>query len=195
MVKARQARRKGERQRAKEQEDIKKKISARGKKWTRISIYAAIALIAGAFGFLAYGWATKGMPGQAMPILGNQHIPSINTPHTPYNSDPPTSGPHLTQVARWGIHNEPIPKELQVHNLEDGGVCVQYNCKDCGELVRKLAQIVSRYSHTVLAPYPGMDSRIALTAWGRIDKFNEFDEKRIVKFIEAYVGKDHHARY
>ena len=33
-----------------------------------------------------------------------------------------------------------------------------------------------------------MDSRIALTAWSRIDKFNEFDEKRIVRFIQAYRG-------
>jgi hypothetical protein len=39
-----------------------------------------------------------------------------------------------------------------------------------------------------------MDHKIALTAWRRIDTFNEFDEGRIVRFIEAYVGIDHHAR-
>lgn len=192
---SRKTRRREERQKAKEQKIPAKKISSSAKMWKRISFYAAIALVAGAAGLLGYTWATKGMPGQAVPTLGNQHIPSVNTPHIPYNSDPPTSGPHVTQVARWGIHNEPIAKELQLHNLEDGGVVVQYNCKDCGELVRKLERIVSPYSHTILAPYPGMDSRIALTAWGRIDKFNEFDEKRIARFIEAYIGKDHHVPY
>ena len=83
-----------------------------------------------------------------------------------------------------------------MHNLEDGGVAVQHNCpRGCPELVRQLTAIVSRYDRQViLAPYPGMDKTIALTAWGRIDKFDAFDEKRIVRFIEAYRGIDHHAR-
>src|SRR2546426_8859320 len=33
---------------------------------------------------------------------------------------------------------------LQVHNLEDGGVLVQYNC-ECPELVEQLRAIVRRY--------------------------------------------------
>ena len=97
-------------------------------------------------------------------------------------------------LAQWGIHTDPIPNELQVHNLEDGGVMVQYNCPDaCPDLVAQLAGVVERYpSLVILAPYPDMDARIALTAWGRIDTFEEFDEARIVRFIEAYRGLDHH---
>lgn len=189
---SRQARRRSERLKTKEEKKAKEMAKARARKWKFISFYTAMALVAAAAAFLAYARMTRKMPGQAVAILGNQHIPTVNTPHIPYNSEPPTSGPHVSQLARWGIHTEPIPKELQLHNLEDGGVMVQYNCKNCGELIRKLEKIVSRYSHTILAPYPGMDSAIALTAWGRIDKFNEFDEKRIVRFIEAYKGKDHH---
>jgi len=79
-----------------------------------------------------------------------------------------------------------------VHNLEDGGVLVQYNC-ECPELVEQLRAIVRRYDRQViLAPYPTMKSRIALTAWTRIDAFDAFDETRIVRFIEAYRGIDHH---
>jgi hypothetical protein len=37
-----------------------------------------------------------------------------------------------------------------------------------------------------------MEKRIALTAWQRLDKFDEFDEGRIVTFIEAYLGFDRH---
>lgn len=44
----------------------------------------------------------------------------------------------------------------------------------------------------MLAPYPGMDTRIALTAWQRIDRLDEFDEERIERFIHAYRGEDHH---
>ena len=59
--------------------------------------------------------------------------------------------------------------------------------------VEKLRGAVGRYpSHVILAPYPGMKTRVALTAWGRIDTLEEFDEKRIVRFIEAYRGIDHH---
>ena len=39
-----------------------------------------------------------------------------------------------------------------------------------------------------------MGSRIALTAWHRLDKFEEFDEGRIRDFIERYEGIDHHVR-
>jgi hypothetical protein len=39
-----------------------------------------------------------------------------------------------------------------------------------------------------------MDTRIALTAWGRIDTLEDVDEQRIVRFIETYRGIDHHPR-
>jgi hypothetical protein len=79
--------------------------------------------------------------------------------------------------------------------LEDAGVLVQYSCRDCEELVAKLEAIVSRYpGQVILAPYPKMETRLALTAWGRIDTFDEVDERRIVRFIEAYRGIDHHPR-
>ena len=136
--------------------------------------------------------STAEMPGRAVPSQGNAHLMSPSDPHLPYNSDPPTSGPHLPYIAPWGIHTTSIAKELQVHNLEDGGVIVQYSC-DCPELVAKLRGVVERYQdHVILAPYPRLPQKIALTAWGRIDSFDEFDEARIVRFINAYRGIDHH---
>src|SRR5262249_3702264 len=81
---------------------------------------------------------------------------------------------------------------LQVHNLEDGGVVVQYNC-ECSELVERLKKIVQGYDkHVILAPYPSMKPRIALTAWTRIDTLDDFDERRIRRFIDSYRGIDHH---
>jgi hypothetical protein len=54
-----------------------------------------------------------------------------------------------------------------------------------------LERIVKRYDHLLLAPYPLMDAPLALTAWGRMLTLHEFDEARIVGFVEAYVGQDH----
>ncbi|OGL12845.1 MAG: hypothetical protein A3I17_09935 [Candidatus Rokubacteria bacterium RIFCSPLOWO2_02_FULL_72_37] len=152
---------------------------------------AAAVVVAAVVGWFAYR-AVADLPGVRLPDQGNLHVATETSPHEPYNSDPPTSGPHLPHIAPWGVHTRPIPRELQVHNLEDGGVVVQYSC-DCPDVVEKLGAIVRRYDRQViLAPYPGMASRIALTAWTRIDTMNELDEARVVRFVETYRGIDHH---
>ena len=154
---------------------------------------AGVVVVAAAIGWFAYR-ASADLPGEKFADLGNEHIQAASDPHVAYNSEPPTSGPHLPYIAPWGIHTRPIPNELQVHNLEDGGVMVQYNC-ECPELVEKLRAIVRKYDkHVILAPYPGMKSRIALTAWTRLDRLEELDEPRVVRFIERYRGIDHHKR-
>ncbi|MFQ5597729.1 MAG: DUF3105 domain-containing protein [Nitrospiria bacterium] len=152
----------------------------------------------------------EGSPGKSVPTLGNKHIPSIRSPHEPYNTSPPTSGPHIHNVAKWGVYRQPLPDELQVHNLEDGGVLIQYHCESCQDLIKKLeklgweylkkakqekkAQGSSRYGHIIVAPYLKMDSVIALTAWGKIDTLDAYDEARIRRFVEAYIGVDHHPK-
>ena len=154
----------------------------------------AIAVVAAALvGYWAYR-AAADLPGVKLADQGNAHIQLATEPHVPYNSDPPTSGPHMPYIAPWGIHTEPIVRELQVHNLEDGGVMVQYHCATpCPDLVARLTEIVRRYeTQVILAPYPGMRTRIALTAWTRLDAFDDLDEARIVRFIRTYRGIDHH---
>jgi hypothetical protein len=83
-----------------------------------------MSLILVAFGAAVF--ADSRQPGKEVESLGNEHIASIDAPHKPYNTDPPTSGPHVGSLAPWGVSQEPIPDELQVHNLEDGGVAIQY---------------------------------------------------------------------
>jgi hypothetical protein len=179
-------------------QQVKTRRGARGRSggrraWKLGASIAGVVVVAAAIGWFAY-MASAALPGEKYPDQGNDHLQAASDPHVPYNSDPPTSGPHLGYIAPWGVHTRPIVKELQVHNLEDGGVMVQYNCT-CPELVDKLRSIVTRYDRfVVLAPYPDMKGRIALTAWTRLDRFEDFDEKRIVRFIEAYRGIDHHKR-
>lgn len=167
----------------------------RNRQWWQLALAggAVAVIVLGVVGYFAFR-ASAGPPGTSMPDLGNVHVQTPEEPHTPYNSVPPTSGPHLPYLAPWGIHTQPIINELQVHNLEDGGVVIQYNCPSgCPDLVAKLKAIVERYpDRVILAPYPGMKSRIALTAWTRIDAFDQFDQARVERFVEAYRGIDHH---
>jgi len=178
------ARRAGERRKQEQWRSVK-----------RVGLIAALVLLGGTGGYWAYGRMTAPVTWREFPSLGNAHIPNPSAPHIPYNSDPPTSGPHTPYLADWGVHDRPIPKEVQVHNLEDGGVVMQYHCPEgCPDLVEKLKSIARRYDRIVLGPYPSMDRRIALTAWRRLDTFDEFDERRVVRFIDAHIGIDHHAR-
>jgi hypothetical protein len=163
------------------------------RRWTKGAAVAGVVVIAVVVGYFAYR-AQADLPGQKFSDQGNLHVQTVNDPHEPYNSTPPTSGPHLPYIAPWGVHTKPIVNELQVHNLEDGGVMVQYNC-ECPDLAEKLAGIVRRHDrYVVLAPYPTMKSRIALTAWTRLEVLDEFDAARIERFIKAYRGIDHHPR-
>ncbi|KKS97999.1 MAG: hypothetical protein UV73_C0004G0141 [Candidatus Gottesmanbacteria bacterium GW2011_GWA2_43_14] len=173
-----------------------------------IIIAACLVFLAGGYWFIRE--ASKPKPGEFVPTLGNEHIQNITDTHESYNSLPPTSGTHVNNKAPWGVSGSPIPDELQLHNLEDGGIMVQYNCTpdgdsqkeatdsaegqdECQKLVAGLTAVIKKYKDKViLAPYPQLDTKIALTAWTKLDKFNEFNEERIEKFIKAYRGIDHH---
>lgn len=141
---------------------------------------------------------------------GNIHIDFGSPSPVAYNSTPPTSGPHYGNLVGWGIYQEPQRYEHLVHNLEDGGVVVYYQCPDgCPELVQELTDLVRPYidqgRHVVLVPndpnwsingsqplQQDMDARIAITAWQRILKLDEVDSGAIRTFIERYEGIDHH---
>lgn len=175
---------------------------------------AGVILLVFLIGRAAYrSGVLRSLPGTPVPIQGYEHIASVDTPHPPYNSVPPTSGWHVATLAPWGVHKTPIPDERQVHNLEDGGVLVQYNCQeskplavsppnrdrrdlqaDCAALVAQLEALATRHEYVIVAPYPAMPHRIALTAWGRMQTLDAFDERQITAFIKAYAGLDHHPR-
>lgn len=150
---------------------------------------------------------------QSLPTLGNTHIAQGSTSPINYNSTPPTSGPHYPGLAPWAVYREPIRYEQLIHNLEDGGVIIYYQCEDnCPELVDQLdafaRPLIAAGRHLVVVRndptwtgdagaatplHQDMGARIGLVAWQRIDKFDEFDEARIRTFFERYEGIDHHA--
>ncbi len=189
-----------------------RELRARYIQW---AIWAGIAVLvlAGIGAWVIY--QQKAQPGKVMPIQGQEHIDK-GAPHVAYNSTPPTSGPHWSiggtdsadmtggggqAPVDWGIYDAQIADEAQVHNLEHGGIMIQYNCHDCPELVASLKDFYSRYASShrlpffpnstkiVVAPYYTMPDRIALTAWGHIDMFGDYNEDRVVRFVEAYRDK------
>jgi hypothetical protein len=143
---------------------------------------------------IAYAYLSRDELGEEFADLGNDHLQAEPTAYL-WNSRPPTSGPHAPQIVSWGEHTETVPEWYQVHNLEDGGVILHYNCLEgCPEIVAELQDIVQEMGseQLVLHPYTNMDSRIAVTAWTRLLKLDEVDRDKIVEFIKAYRGIDHH---
>src|SRR4029434_1312652 len=120
--------------------DRKPKAGRRISKSQRTAMaVTVVVLVAIVVGYFAYR-AQANLPGAQLPDQGNLHIPSVDSPHVPYNSDPPTSGPHLPYIAPWGVHTRPIDRELQVHNLEDVRVGGQDH-SDGTQIVAKLKAI------------------------------------------------------
>lgn len=135
------------------------------------------------------------LPGERFRSLGNAHIGEDATPR--YSSSPPTSGPHLPYAAGWGAYTEVQPDPLLVHNLEDAGVILWYKSGTPAENaaeVKKLenAYDARRYRRVVIAPRDDLETRYAITAWGRLETFDEPDSAQIDAFMEAYEGLDHH---
>ena len=58
------------------------------------------------------------------------HYTTLNpSPPPSWNSFPPTSGRHFYQWVLWGDYTEPVPLIKEVHNLEHGGMIIQYGNK------------------------------------------------------------------
>jgi Protein of unknown function (DUF3105) len=137
-------------------------------------------------------------PGVEVPIQGQDHI-AIGVPHDPYNSDPPTSGPHYESAADAGFYNEAPPDEYLVHNLEHGHVILWYNCTQlspeaCEELKSQINEVMQRAGVStitgtlklVAVPRPSMDNVLTLTSWGRLLKLEAFDRDEVLTFIRVY---------
>lgn len=170
--------------------DIEKKKKIR-KVFNFVAVVSIIAVACwGGYKLLLSFGGIGEKPGEAISIQPADHIKPGDLLPGLYLSNPPVSGWHYAETAKWGVHNEEIVDQLAIHNLEHGGIWISYKPDAPSELVGELKTIAERYrDEVILSPRAANDSLIALAAWGRLDKFDYFDEARIVKFIKAYRGK------
>lgn len=149
---------------------------------------------------------------QTYPLQGNIHIANGQRSPVAYNSVPPTSGPHYPNIVAWQLYTEPFRYEQLIHNLEDSGVIIYYQCATaCPELVEQLRSAAQPYMdsgrHVVVAPndptwtlpdgtkpHADMGAPIAVVAWRKLLKLKAFDGEKIGQFIAAFEGIDHHVK-
>jgi hypothetical protein len=120
---------------------------------------------------------------------GRTHVESLDA-KIEYKTDPPTSGRHYFAPAVWGIYNRPINQVQSVHNLEHGGIVIQYGDDVPEEDVRQIEAFYQDDPNGMLvAPLPRLGDQIALTAWTHLAKLPRFDEGAFEAFRDAYRGK------
>lgn len=126
---------------------------------------------------------------RSYPSEGRGHVSSLAAT-VKYKTFPPTSGTHYVQPAIWNRYSEPLVLVQEVHNLEHGGVIVQYGDKVPQATIDKLVEFYdSSPNGMLLAPLPKLGSKIALTAWQRLATCSRFDEKAYASFRDAFRGK------
>jgi hypothetical protein len=122
------------------------------------------------------------------PTQGRDHI-EVGDPHDPYNSNPPTSGPHASPL-RTDTYTRQYPDENLIHNLEHGHIWLSYQDEGDSETIDLLRSIQSQFPSSVIVTFrPNNDARIAVAAWQRLLKLEEPDENQIMAFISRYRDK------
>lgn len=129
-------------------------------------------------------------PVQNFPSQGGTHI-SPGESHPPYNSNPPTSGWHWANPQDWGIYTTPQVQDQLVHNLEHGGIVIQYRDLQPTDVQRLTTFVQHDRIHMILAPYPDLPTgaNIALTAWMHLQLCNGVNENTLSLFVAAYRDK------
>jgi hypothetical protein len=154
------------------------------------AVAVGIALAVGGGGSSSTSAPQTVAPGctrQTFPSMSRQHTLKLK-PSFKYNSNPPTSGPHYPSPAVWNLYTEPVEQYRLVHNLEHGGVVVQY-----GSAVSKtdVDAIVAWWRNdpdgVIVAPYPQLGSKVAATAWQHLLTCTKgFDAATFSSFRDDY---------
>jgi hypothetical protein len=133
-------------------------------------------------------------PGQRFPDQGNAVLgPGQLRPA--YDSDPPTSGPHIPQpVRKDGVR---LSDDQVLTALSRGDVVLMYGGPDAPAPLRSLATslagpftpaLASAGQAVILSPRPGTQGVIAL-AWAHMLRVSRPDDARLREFASFWLGR------
>ncbi|MES2093595.1 MAG: DUF3105 domain-containing protein [Actinomycetota bacterium] len=184
-------------QRAARRDEKLAKFRAREKRRIRMrrigissAIVAAVAVVAVIVGSIVLaprpveytaGSAGVKIAGVAKFTNSAQHVTGSVT----YPQTPPAGGNHSQILLNCGLYSKPVPNENAVHDLEHGAVWVTYDPTLSSSQLQKLRSFLPS-SQVVLSPYPGLTSKVVLSAWNVQLKLSSVTDKRIAAFFEEY---------
>ena len=166
--------------------------------WGGLGMLVLIAL-----GFIVFQGARPAVGEEvAIPANYGEHVEDGVNPG-PFPSDPPAGGRHYASEFEAGFYEEtssqaqvPYPEGYIGHNLEHGYVIFWYNCSlvsevECDSLKTDMKSVMDDFGGIKLIAFPwaSLDVPVAMTSWGRLQRFDSFDTKTATAFIKANQNK------
>jgi uncharacterized protein DUF3105 len=172
-------------------------------------IVAALIILAAAAVGIGFIMSSGGGDGDAGPVGDNgtcelQTFPALEATHVQqlpdgyeYNSIPATSGLHNAQTAIWNLYDQPVPQINYIHNLEHGGMVVQYGSEVSDADIASLADwyqqdtrglIVGPLSEDMEEEDPALSDKIVAISWTHMMRCTTFDESALDDFSDDYRG-------
>jgi hypothetical protein len=149
----------------------------------------AFFALAGGGPDVAKAMSQAGCTFESPPNQGRQHTAKLNDP-AKHNSFPFTSGVHYFQPAIFGIYERPLNQLQVLHNLEHGGIAIQYGSRVPRATVTQIGQFYRDDANAmIVAPLPRLGDKVALTAWTHIATCTSFDQDAFKTFRDAYRYK------
>lgn len=103
-----------------------------------------------------------------------------------YAQSPPAGGAHNDVFQNCGFYTEPVRDELAVHSLEHGAVWITHLPDLPQDEVERLRDLAQSNNYVLVSPYPGLDSPIVASAWGKQLKLESAEDPDLERFINAY---------
>jgi hypothetical protein len=105
-----------------------------------------------------------------------------------YTDPPPAGGSHNPCWGDYGVHEEALPAENWVHNLEHGAVVYLYDCPEgCADDVATLSELVEDRPFALLTAYGALSTRFAVVSWGYRLESEELDPAAFAAFYDAHA--------
>lgn len=104
-----------------------------------------------------------------------------------YGVNPAVGGDHYPQWANCGFYTSPVPEEVAVHVLEHGGVWIAFDPELAPDDVTAIRAVTDGSTHILANPYPGLNSKIVMSAWSRQLDLDSTTDPRFQEFIDTYL--------
>lgn len=86
-----------------------------------------------------------------------------------------------TATVSWVTPESPPPEEMPFPD--------SFKTEGCKSLISQLSEFTKVAKRVIVVPRQNLDTIVALTAWGRIEKLNKVDKEKIEEFIKAFHNK------
>ena len=134
-------------------------------------------------------------PGVLYPDQGKDHLALGEQPKVKFNSDPPTSGPHIPDpVVRDGVR---LTQDQELQALERGNVVVFFDSARAGRALRRLQRsltgpylpaVGAAGGALILARRPGTKGVIA-AAWRHLLTVKSPNDPQLLAFANYWIGR------